>query len=129
MATDYTYTDIDLDFLPHPVTGDVTLKHDDDAVKRSLRNIILTQKYERLFHPEINSRVAGLLFDLASPITMAQIRSNILDIISVYEPRVQIIDVTVKGLLDQNAVGVRIAFRLRNSPKASVLQFTLDRSR
>lgn len=129
MATDYTYTDIDLDFLPHPVTGDITLKHDDEAVKRSLRNLILTQKYERLFHPEINSRVAGLLFDLASPVTMAQIRSNIMDIIKVYEPRVQIVDVAVVGLLDQNTVGVRITFKIRNSPKTSVLQFTLDRSR
>ena len=59
------YTDIDLNLTPHPSSKDLTLKYDKDAIKRSLRNIMLTNNYERPFRPNFGANLRGLLFELA----------------------------------------------------------------
>jgi hypothetical protein len=65
-----TFTDLDLNFLAHPVTKDVTAKTDEQAVKASIRNLILTSNYEKPFHPEIGSPIKSLLFEPATPLTL-----------------------------------------------------------
>lgn len=128
MATP-TYTDLDLDFAAHPVTGDLLVKTDEEAVKRSIRNLILTGKYDRPFQPHINSRIAKLLFELANPITAIQIRSNIMDTIAQHEPRARVLDVQVDMKPDQNLVAATIVFKILNQPKTTSMRITLERTR
>ena len=72
MATRNTrqFTDFNLLFTSHPVTADVTLKNDEEAVKQSLRNLISTRNYERPFHPEIGCQIHALLFENFNPVTV-----------------------------------------------------------
>ena len=84
------YTDIDLNLTPHPSSKDLTLKYDKDAVKRSLRNIMLTNDYERPFKPNFGANLRAQLFELADDITKYEIRKQITEAIEDYEPRVVI---------------------------------------
>ena len=84
------YTDIDLNITPHPSSGDLVLKQDIDAVKRSIRNIMLTNNYERPFKPNFGANLRGLLFELADDLTKFEIRSQIIEAITQLEPRVSI---------------------------------------
>ena len=70
------YTDIDLNLTAHPSSRDLTLKYDKDAIKRSLRNIMLTNNYERPFRPNFGANLRGLLFELADDITKFEIRKQ-----------------------------------------------------
>ena len=87
MAT-RTYTDIDLNFTRHPVTGDVALKYDASAIKAAVKHLVMTRFYERLFHSEIGTPVSDLLFELASPSLSIRLKKSIADVINNYEPRV-----------------------------------------
>ena len=84
------YTDVDLNLNPHPASGDLVLKKDNDAVKRSIRNIMLTNNYERPFKPNFGANLRGLLFELADDVTKFEIRKQITEAIEAYEPRVEV---------------------------------------
>ena len=84
------YTDIDLNITPHPSSGDLVLKYDKEAIKRSIRNIMLTNNYERPFKPSFGANLRGLLFELADDVTKFEIRRQIEDAIMSFEPRVRI---------------------------------------
>jgi phage baseplate assembly protein W len=123
------YIDIDLDFLAHPTTGDVTTKSDLESVKRSIRNLVLTSKYERPFQPYLHSGIRGLLFEPLSPITAFSIRQNIIDVIKRYEPRAELMEVQVKADADKNAFHVTIYFRIINTGDSAVVGLMLERLR
>ena len=123
------FKDLDLDFLPHPITQDVTKKVDDEAIKRAVRNLILTNSYERPFHPELSSGIRELLFENMTPLTAQVINNRIKDVIRVYEPRVDLIDVAVDMNLDENRYGVTILFRLKNTLRDINLELALERIR
>ena len=84
------YTDIDLNITPHPSSGDLVLKYDKEAIKRSIRNLMLTNNYERPFKPSFGANLRGLLFELADDVTKFEIRRQIEDAIMSFEPRVRI---------------------------------------
>ena len=108
--------DLDLDFTAHPVTKDIVLKRDVEAVKRSIRNLILTDHYEKPFHPEIGSGVRDMLFELMSPITALIIARKIEDVIENYEPRARLIGVRASPNLDRGEYEVTIEFYVANAP-------------
>ena len=80
------YKDLNLNFTSNPVTGDVTNVTDVNAVKRSVRNLLLTNHYDKPFHPEIGSNVTALLFENFGPITGNQLSRTIEELISNFEP-------------------------------------------
>lgn len=123
------FSDIDLSFERHPVSKDIFAKYDDNAIKNSLKNLILTKHYERPFHSEIGSNVTALLFENASPAVSAIMRQTIIDVIDNFEPRVEIIEITVDMKPDQNEMTVRIVFKIRNTTRPITVEFTLDRTR
>jgi len=123
------YEDIDLDFLAHPTTGDVTTKSNTEAVKRSIRNLVLTSKYERPFQPFMDSGIRGMLFEPLSAITAFSIRQNVVDVIRQYEPRVENLEVTVVSDDDKNAFNVSIYFRIRNTTETARVGLMLERLR
>jgi phage baseplate assembly protein W len=98
MATNLTtknrvFSDLDMMFKAHPISGDIVKKYDENAVKQSIKNLVLTRPYESPFHPEISCQANNLLFELASPITAEIIKTTIIQVISKFEPRVSIFEV------------------------------------
>ena len=93
---DPRYKDLDLDFIPHPVTKDLVSKINDEAVKRSIRNLVLLNTYEKPFHPEIGSDVRNLLFELATPLTAIRLKKAIEEVIENFEPRAQLLDISAR---------------------------------
>lgn len=108
------YRDLDLNFEAHPVLGDVNILKEAEAVKRSIRNLILTDNYERFFNPELGSGITQLLFELVSPITERRIVTAITDTIVTYEPRADLIDVDVRVNEEQNGYTATITFYIVN---------------
>jgi phage baseplate assembly protein W len=123
------FSDLDLNFTKHPVTSDVSRKFDDEAIKQSVKNLILTQNYERPFHSEIGSQIRGLLFEPATPMLSMMLKRAISDTIINFEPRVRLIDVIVNLQPDQNAVNVTIIFSIVNTIRPISVNLTLKRTR
>ena len=124
-----TWADLDLDFTAHPVTKDIVLKKDVEAVKRSVRNLVLTNPHERPFHPEIGSGITGILFELVSPTTAVVLQSEIRQVITNFEPRVKLIDIRVLGDIDKNGYYVTIKFQPISTPSPVTIELFLERLR
>jgi phage baseplate assembly protein W len=124
-----TFSDLDLNFIANPVTGDVSRKFDESAIKQSVKNLIMTNHYERLFHPEIGSQVTSLLFEPFSPLLQVTLERAIINTINNYEPRVQVLEVEVRLNEDNYSVYVSITFRIVNTERPLVVDFTLRRTR
>jgi hypothetical protein len=123
------YTDLDLTFTRHPVKNDLVLSVDDKAVMRSVRNLILTNHYERPFHPEIGSNVRKMLFEPISPLTANYLQREIEDTIRNFEPRVRIQQVIVQTAPDSNAYSAIISFFINNNTAPTTINFVLQRLR
>lgn len=124
-----SFIDLDLNFGAHPVTGDVTVVYDEQAIKGSIRNLILTSNYERPFHPEIGSQIKSLLFEPDTPLLPIVMRKAIQQTIENFEPRVEVIDVTVNSSPDSNSLYVSIEFKIINTSVAKQLDVVLTRTR
>ena len=116
------YKDLNLNFTTNPVTSDVTTVTDVNAVKRSVRNLLLTNHYDRPFHPEIGSNVQALLFENFGPITGNQLTTTIEEMIANFEPRARVESVECFPLQDRNTYDVRIYFYVENMP-AELIEF------
>ncbi len=123
------WADLDLDFIAHPVTKDIISKTDVEAVKRSVRNLILTNRYERPFQPDIDGGVTRHLFQLSTPHTKHDVKSAIETCIANFEPRASVISVVVGGDLDKNGFDVTINFRVVNTPDPVTIELFLERLR
>jgi len=123
------FADLDLNFTPHPVTGDITRRYDDNAIKASIKNLILTRHYERPFHSEIGSPIRALMFDLVTPMVAMNVKRAIIDVINNFEPRVQLISVEPVASPDNNALYVSIVFKIVNTEKPITLDLLLERTR
>jgi phage baseplate assembly protein W len=123
------WSDLDLDFQAHPVTKDIVVKTDVEAVKRSVRNLILTNRYERPFQPQIDGGVTRQLFELATPVTETIISNIIRNTLSNFEPRAEVIAVDVESDIDRNGFNVTIFFRAINTPDPVTVEIFLERLR
>ena len=109
------YKDVSLSFTRHPITGDIAKLTDADAVKRSVRNLINTDFYERPFHPEIGSNIRKTLFEPVDVSTAEDLSTCIEECIVNFEPRVELKSVQVNATNDMNGYNVIIEFYLVNS--------------
>jgi phage baseplate assembly protein W len=124
------YTDLDLFFGKKSSNSDVQEITDIKAVKRSIRNLVLLNHYEKPFHPEIASGVRDMLFELMTPVTATILAKKIEDVINNYEPRARLISVTALPNLDRNEYEVSIEFYVVNQPTELVdLSIMLERVR
>ena len=110
------YSDLDLFFTKKISNSDVNKLTDIQAVKRSIRNLVLLNTYEKPFHPEISSGVKGMLFENMTPITATILARKIEDVINNFEPRARLISVTAIPDLDRNAYEVAVQFYVVNTP-------------
>ncbi len=130
MAKKKRYSDLDLDFITHPVSGDISFKYDAEAVKRSVRNLVFMGIHEKPFHPEIRSEVRNLLFENFTPIIGFEIEKEIEDILRDNEPRAKVDEVLVNQRDDNNALDVTIRFRVIGMPDERIeLELPLERIR
>lgn len=124
-----TWTDLDLNFAAHPVTKDISIRYDVDAIKASVRNLILTNNYERPFHAEIGSPISKLLFENATPMLSVMLERAITQTISNFEPRVILTSVIADVVPDNNSVYVTINFQIVNVVTIQTLSLILARTR
>ena len=120
------YLDIDLTFNKRP-SGDIYKKRDAAAVKQSIKNLLLTDYYEKPFQPFFGGNLRAMLFELADDETEDEIRSNIVTAINNYEPRVEIQNIDVNVLPDQNDMRVSIVFKIISTEE--LVTFTTNLSR
>tara|TARA_R100000030_G_scaffold35337_1_gene26361 strand:- start:73 stop:498 length:426 start_codon:yes stop_codon:yes gene_type:complete len=124
-----TFKDLDLDFTRNIVTNDVVKIEDVNAVKRSVRNLIQTNHFERPFHPELGCGIRELLFENFTPLTGIFIRRKVEEVITNYEPRARLSQVTVNEQPDRNAIGVTVYFYVMNMPEPVSVTTLLQRIR
>ncbi len=123
------YRDIDLDFARNPVTNDVNVVEDVIAVKRSVRNLVQTNFYERPFQPELGCGIRELLFENFTPMTKVFLERKIEEVLINYEPRIQLQSVEVDDDQDGNRLVVDIYFYVIGVPGPQVVETFLQRIR
>ena len=124
------YVDLDLFFQKKIPNKDVNTITDIQAVKRSVRNLVLLNPYEKPFHPEISSGIRGMLFELMTPFVAAQLTKKVEDVINNFEPRARLVSVRSIPDYDRNAYEVSVEFYIVNAPTELVdLTVMLERIR
>jgi len=124
------YSDLDLFFGKRVVGSDINKVTDIQAVKRSLRNLINLNTFEKPFHPEISGGVRELLFENMNPMTSVVMTRKIEDVINNFEPRCRLVSVRAIPDYDRNAYNVTIEFYVVNAPTELVdLSVMLERLR
>jgi len=129
VAREHTYADLDLMFNPNPVTGDINPVRDVEAIKRSVRNLILTNYNERPFQPEVGSGVRGLLFEPADIITIHEIEQEITRTLNNFEPRIRVLSVDVVDNSDNNEYTANIEFQILANEQVGSSTLILERLR
>ena len=124
------YTDLDLFFSKKSSDSDISKVTDIQAVKRSIRNLVLLNHFEKPFHPEISGGVREMLFELMTPITAQIIAKQVENVINNFEPRAKLVGVRVQPDLDRNSYELTIEFYVVNAPTELVdMSVMLERLR
>ena len=123
------YKDLNLGFQKNTATKDIQKLTDVEAVKRSVRNLINTNHYEKPFHPEIGSNLRAMLFENMTPQMNHIISKNIELLIKNYEPRCRLVQVNTQPMFDRNGYACQISFYVVNHPEAVAVETFLERIR
>lgn len=123
------YIDLDLNFTIHPVKKDINKFKGELAVINSIKNLVLTDHYERLFQPDVGSNVRRLLFESLDNITAAAIEREIEQTIANYEPRVRVSKINTVADFDKNGFNVQMEFFIINRTDPITINFFLERIR
>jgi len=127
--TSRTFKDLDLDFGLNSVTKDVNKLTDAEAIKRSVRNLINTNNYERPFHPEIGSGIRGLLFEPMTELTTHFMRQRIAEMLNEYEPRIFLNKIVCRPDEEKNSYFASITFTIIGTQEPVVVETFLERVR
>lgn len=123
------FADLDLDFIPNPLTRDITIKKDSEAIKRSIRNLVLTELYERPFQPELNGGIRSILFERFGSVELATLQTRLEDVIANFEPRVIEVGVEIEEFEERHAIVINIRFRTSNISELQEINIQLQRLR
>jgi hypothetical protein len=115
--------------LAHPTTKDVVKKTGVEAIKRSVRNLLLTNFYDRPFQSNIGSNALKILFDNATPMSATFLSNAIKETLANYEPRIRVDDVVVKFDFDNNGYNVQLFFTIINRNEPAAITLFLERIR
>jgi phage baseplate assembly protein W len=125
-----TFKDLSVTFKKHPVTDDLVTVKDNAAISQAIVNLLLTNKGERLFQPELGSGIYGTLFEPLDYGTAGLIRAEIVDTIGRYEPRINVNNVIVIPDFDGNGYTVELSYIVRGREDRPVnIEFFLERTR
>ena len=123
------YRDLDLDFTANSATKDIQTLSDVEAVKRSVRNLINTNHYERPFHPEIGSNLRAMLFENITPQMTHALSKQIDLLIRNFEPRARLVQINVQPFIERNGYRASISFFVVNTPESVEIETFLERLR
>jgi len=123
------YSDFNHTFLAHPQTGQISRKTNVDAVKLAIRNLVLTNKYERLRRPNFGGNVSRYLFENVEPMLMIELQDHVKWLIETYEPRARVIDVVATLSSDELTIHMNITFSVVTTVDTQSLDLTLYRVR
>lgn len=123
------FSDLDLNFIKHPVTKDVPKKVNENAIASAIRNLLLTSHYERPFNPDLGSNLKRFLFEPIDNVTTSLIQDSIFDTIRNFEPRVTISEVVVAPNFDEQRYDVFVTFFVKNTIEPITISFFLERIR
>lgn len=123
------YTDIDLSFNAHPVTKDILRKKDENSIAQSIKTLLLTSHYERLYNPDLGSNLKRFLFEPIDNVTTTLIQDSIFETLKNYETRIQIEEIVAAPNFDLDRYDVSITFYLKNVLEPVTVSFFLERIR
>jgi len=123
------FSDLDLQFIAHPITGNVGRKTNRESVRQSVKSLILTDYFERPFKSDIGCSIRYYLFELFTPPVKQQMERAIKEVIKNYEPRADVFEVLVEDRSELNALTVSVAFMILNDPDPVILDVILERVR
>lgn len=123
------YQDIDLDMIIHPMTDDLVVRSNVDAINGSIMNILKTRKGERVFQPEFGSTIYSSLFEPMTSQTKIVLESQIENALIQFEPRISLIEIRVIPKYDENGYEVYISYVPNNDKVPAALEFFLKRLR
>jgi phage baseplate assembly protein W len=127
--TSRAFKDLDLNFNAHPVRKDVTKHVNEFAIINAIKNLILTNHYERPFRPEVGSNIRRMLFENVDVIIAARLEREIVETIENFEPRVEVSRVTAIPAPDENSYQIELEFFIINRPNPVTITFFLERIR
>lgn len=129
-STKDTYKDININFLAHPETGQLSVLKNENAIKQQIKNLVLTNRYETLFRPDVYGGIYDAQFDSFDPITVQKIKTAIKDVIENYSSnRAELISLTLENDLDHNGIAVQITFVPMTSNTPVTVDIFLSRIR
>ena len=123
------HSDLDLSLKLHPIRKDLNVLKDDNAIKNAVKNLLISNAFERPFQPELGANLRGLLFEPADAITKIAIKQNILDVINNHEPRVKTLSIGINDLSDQNAYRITVRFLIKEYDTQDSVEILLRRLR
>ena len=129
ISTQRTFRDLDLSFTKHPIRKDVNVFINEYAIINSIKNLVLTNFYEKPFRPEVGSNIRKLLFENFDVIISTQIERALKETIENYEPRVSVSKILIKPDPDRNGYNVTLNFFIINLTNPVTITFFLERIR
>ena len=123
------YTDFKKNLEISPLSQDLTVNKDEDAVKEAIINLLLTDRGERLMQPNIGGNLRAMLFENITPGTLTMIEDQVRTTLDIYEPRAEIIDVLVTSNIDDNVVKIQVHFYISNNQQPISVDVFLERTR
>ena len=123
------HSDLDLSLKLHPIRKDLNILKDDNAIKNAVKNLLISNAFERPFQPELGANLRGLLFEPADAITKIAIKQNILDVINNHEPRVKTLSIRINDLADQNTYRITVEFLIKEYDTQNNVEILLRRLR
>ena len=123
------YTDLDFNFGENPGTSDVNKKTNAEAIKQSVRNLLLTKKYERPFQDSLYSQLWDLLFENFTSTTRMALDRVIRNVLKYYEPRINVLDVNISNNQSSNALGITLSYEIISLNISTTQSIILERTR
>ncbi len=123
------FSDFNTSLAIHPIKKDLSLKTDVDAVKQSIKNLVLTNKMERPFQPTLGCDIRKVLFENLTPSTIVFAKAAIVETLERYEPRCNIININASQDPDNNAMHLTLTFSVINNSEVEELNLILERIR
>ena len=129
VARKVEYSDLDLTLKLHPHRKDITPLRDDNAVRNALKNLVMTNFFERPFQPSLGANLRGTLFEPADAMTKLAIKDNIERVVSAEEPRVRLLDINIVDITERNAYRVTLKYLIKESNREQDVEIILRRIR
>lgn len=123
------WRDLDLSLKIHPIRKDIIPLKDDAAIKNAVRNLLVSNFYERPFQDDLGANLRGLLFEPAGIITTIQLRDSIRRVLNKYEPRIAVTSIDITDLSQDNSYKIKVKFKIKEYDSAEAVEIILRRLR